>query len=179
MVEIIPKPIKRIPLWQNILFYFSITILIASVAIYFILGNFLKKSSAELANLENEVSKGKTVDEQNLENRILGYQKKIEDFSRLIKNYQQASSILNFIQESAHPKVWFSLVDFDINENSAAIEGKVDNFQILGQQFLIFKTNPLVKKINLSNVLIGKDGVIEFSLKFLLDPQLFISQNTK
>jgi hypothetical protein len=42
MVEIIPKPAKVVPFWQNILLYFSSFLLIAAISVYFILGNLVE-----------------------------------------------------------------------------------------------------------------------------------------
>lgn len=177
MVEIIPKPVKKAPLWQTILFYFSIAVLIITIVVYFVLGNFLKKSSANLVALEDELKKGKTVEEKSLEDKVLGYQKKIDDFSKLIKDRQQTSEIFDFIQEFSHPKIWFYAVELDHNRNQVSIGGNVENFEILGQQFLIFKNSPLVKNISLVNVVIRSDGKIDFSLKLVFDPQIFNPKN--
>ena len=49
----------------------------------------------------------------------MGYQKKIEDFSKLIQNYQETSIFLDFIQRYTHPKVWFSSVNLTLDELEA------------------------------------------------------------
>ena len=177
MVEIIPKPIKKAPTWQNVLFYASLAFLAIVFIIYFIFGSLLKKSSEQLSNLETEVAKGKTADQQILEDRVLGYQKKIEDFSKLIQNYQKTSIFLDFIQRYTHPKVWFSSVNLTLDDRAVLLGGTAENFQVLGQQFLIFKNNPLIQSINFSNVLIGKDGKIQFNLKIILDQKIFTQKS--
>jgi len=87
------------------------------------------------------------------------------------------SKFFDFIQESTHPKVWFSAVEVNRNENQATLGGSAENFQALGQQFLIFKNSPLIKNISLSNIIIGKNGRVEFSLRLRFDPQIFTPKN--
>jgi len=177
MVEIIPKQIRKTPLWQDILFYSSLIILILSVVIYFMLGNFLKNSSQTRDLLKNEAERKKTEEEQKLEDMVIGYQRKIEEFSKLIENYQQTSNIFDFLQKFSHPKVWFSKLEVSRGENQLLLGGSTENFEVLGQQFLIFKNNPLIKNISLANISITKDGKIEFNLRLRLDPQLFTPKN--
>lgn len=173
MVEIIPKLVKKAPLLQTVLFYSSIAILMIAIIVYFILGIFLKKSSENIAILENELKKDKTAEEKNLEDRVLGYQEKIKDFSKLIEDYQQTSEIFYFIQKLVHPRVWFSEVEFNRNDGQILVGGSAESFETLGQQFLIFKNNSLVKDVSLANILIKPDGKIDFTLRFRFDSQIF------
>jgi hypothetical protein len=127
------------------------------------LGNFVKNSSSVLKELESRLSKGNTEEQQKLEDRVLGYQKKIKDFSELIKNYKQTAGIFDFIRDNSHPKVWFYKIDFSLLGARTLISGEAEDFQAIEQQLLIFRKSPLIKSVNISNVLTGKEGKIDFT----------------
>lgn len=171
-IQIIPKEAQKLPLWQNILFYFSIALLLASVSGYFVLAHLIKKSDLINQDLENTLAKGKTSQQIILEKKILDYKKKIEDFSSLIMVHRMSSKFFGFFEKIIHPKVFFSKLNLDIIRNEASLSGQTESFQTLGQQIMIFRKEEMIKSIQLSDVKIGKEGKIEFSLKLSLDPKL-------
>lgn len=171
MVEIIPKPIAKPPSWVNILFYFSIVLLIGVISGYFLLNNFIKKSEATLQNLETSLAKEKTLEEQLLEKEIISYQKKIEDVGSLLKEKKFSSKVFGLLERITHPKVSFSSFTFDSAQSLVKLVGSTENFQTLGQQILLLKKEPLIKEINLSEVSIREERKISFTLYLLLDPK--------
>lgn len=165
MVEIIPKQIEKRPLWQEIIFYLSLLILIVVAASYIVLGNTLKNTYEELGKAKEDLTtaKNRSVEDLGLEKKIINYQKKINDFSKLITNYKQTSIFFDFIQNNTRPGVWFSKFILNSENSKATLSGGAENFQVVGQQLLIFKKNPLVKNINLSNISLAKKEGVEFT----------------
>ena len=173
MIEIIPRPAKKLPLWQNLLFYFSIILLLITILSYFILGHFLKKSEKALQDLELTLARGKTIAELSLEKEVLSWQKKIEDFSKLIREHTLASNFFLFLEKNCHPKTFFSKVNLKPGANEAVLSGQAENFSVLAQQISILKSKKEIKDLNLSSIIIGKEGKVDFTLNLLLDPTLF------
>lgn len=172
-IQIIPKPITKFPIFLNILFYLSLILLVATISSYFVLNNFQKKAEENLSALETELTRSKTPEEIALEEEVFGYQRKIKDFSYLISNHITNSNLLKLIENSSHPKVWFSEVTISSQDKKAKLSGLTDSFQILGQQFFIFKKESLIKEVDLSDISFGKEGKIEFTFNLLLDPKIF------
>lgn len=173
MVEIIPKPAPKLPLWQNLLLYFAIALFLLSLSSYFILSSSLKKASQELQNLEETLAKEKTPAEIALETEILGYQRKIKDFAELLKEHKNPSKFFEFLEGICHPKVWFSKISLSPEDSQAEVSGEAETFQVLGQQLLILKNQVLIRNLNLSKIAIGKEGKVNFILNFTLDPAIF------
>lgn len=173
MIEIIPKAAAKLPLWQNILFYFSIATLLATVLSYFILDHSLKTSSRALDNLEATLTRGKTASEIALEKETSDYQKKIEDFAELIKKHPSALNFFTFVEKVSHPKVWFPQISLNPQKGQMALSGEAENFSTLGQQILILKAESSIKNLKLSGISIGKRGRVNFALNFFLDPAIF------
>ena len=173
MVEIIPKPTRKIPFWQNILLYFVIVLLIAIIASYFTLNYSYKKADKNLKDLKNAIAAKETPKEKALEKEVIGYKKKIEDFSFLLEKHQRASKFFSFLEKSIHPKVWFSSFSLDLKEHRVTVSGSTESFWTLGQQLLIFQKDPLIKEVNLSGISIGAEKKINFTFNLLISPQIF------
>jgi hypothetical protein len=173
MVEIIPKPAAKVPLWQNLLFYFSFSLLLMVLLSYFILGIYLKKAEITLNGLEETLTKEKTAEEIALEKKITGYQRKIEDFSKLIGQHLLSSKFFEFIEKKSHSQVWFSKLDLNPVNGKAKLTGEAENFFILHQQLQILRKDPLVKNLDLVQITIGKEGRVDFDLNLEFQPALF------
>lgn len=173
MVEIIPKPAKKIPSWQNILFYFSVVFLLVSFLSYLILNHFVKVSSQTLDQLEKTLAREKTPSEIALEEEVFGYQKKINAFSQLIKEHLFTSNFFTFSEKICHPKVQISQLNLEPAKGIAILSGQAEDFSVLGQQLLLLKEEPQIADFNLADISIGKKGKVDFTLKLTLNPQLF------
>lgn len=172
-IEIIPKKAPKLPLGLNILFYFSIVLVLVSFSGFFILNHLEKKSADNLQNLEEVLAKKKTPKETALEEEILKYQKKINNFSILINLHQSPLNSFSVLERTSHPKVQFTNFSLNSEEFEIVLSGKTESFQTLGQQVLIFKNENLIKDVNLSKLSIGKEGGAEFTLSLSLDPEIF------
>jgi hypothetical protein len=173
MVEIIPKSFEEIPAWQRILLYFLIFLIIAIIIGYFLLGDLQKKSEDYLSSLEQRLSEEGAPQIANLEEEILGYKKRIEDFSLLFENHILSKKFFEFIEEKTHPKVFFSENILTPENLSVKFFGLTDSFLSLGQQLAIFREDELVKDVTLSDVSIGKKGGVEFNLNIIFAEELF------
>jgi len=173
MVEIIPKPKAKTPPWFNILFYFSISLLIIAILSFFILNQLQKKATFNLQNLDELLKNTKTQERINLEKELINYQKKTDDFSYLVKNHNLTSKLFDFLENITHPAVYFSSLSFSSENGIVVLRGGTENFQTLGQQLSIFKTEPLIKEVNLSEVSIGREGKINFTFTLSLLSEIF------
>ncbi len=172
MVEIIPKPTKRILPWQNALFYLSLALVIAVVFGYFILLYFENKASGASRNLEEKIAEVGTPEEKAREIEVFAQKRKIEDFSKLLQGHQKSSNFLKFLEGITHPKVWFSRVELNIDQFQAQLSGRTQSFQTLGQQLFIFQRQNLIQNVDLAKLSLGKTGEAEFSFLLSFDPEL-------
>ena len=169
-IEIIPKPARKASPLQNILFYFAIGLLLLSIGAHFVLGYFVKKSELTLQDLEETLAREKTEEETILEEEVFGYQRKVEDFSILIGQHTYASKFFNFFESLCHPKVWFSKTSLDITNHRLIVSGKTDTFLILDQQLLIFQEEELIEETILTELSIGREGLVNFTFNLTLNP---------
>ena len=173
MVGIIPKKPKKTPEWQNFTFYISCALLVVVILGYAALFYFEAKASGVLQDLEEKIAQVATKEEKVTEAKVLSTQKKISDFSKLLKSHQQSSNFFTFLEENCHPKVWLTKVELNPEKAEALVSGKTADFETLDQQLFIFQQHELIQSIDLTNLLIGKKGETEFSLYLYLNPQIF------
>lgn len=173
-IEIVPKEvIKPVP-WQNILLYFFIFLLLVSIAGYFALDYyFVEKAQQELQELEIKISEAKTPQQIALEEEILDYREKIEDFSSLFLNHKKNSNFFNSFEKVTHPKIFFSELNLNTKLNQVKLSGRAESFRVLGEQLLIFRNTEFIENLSLSDVAIGKEGEIQFTFNLVFNPNLF------
>lgn len=172
-IEIIPKvKIKKISV-MSIVFYLSLAIFLAFLVSYFVLDFWQKKINKELFDIKTTLEREKSPSEKNLEEKILTYQKKIEESGFLLANHRFITPLFDYLEKITHSKIQFS--DFKLNSEEGVIDikGLAESFEVLGQQALIFESQKFIKNINLSEVSINKEGKIEFKFQITLDPQIF------
>ena len=156
MVEIIPKTFEEIPSWQRILFYFLIFLLIAIVVGFFALNYLNNEAKSYLLNLEKTLSEEKAPEIETLEEEILTYKEKFDDFSFLFENHTLATRFFEFLENKTHPRIFFSNIYLSPGQSEVSLSGLSDKFLSLGQQISIFKNERLVKNAILSNVAISE-----------------------
>lgn len=173
MIEIIPRPVSKLPFSQNILFYFSALLIFLVVLGYFILDFYLiSGAERKLQELDEALARTKTEEQVMLEKELSGYEKKIKNFSALLGRHVFFSRTFNFFEENTHPDAWFSSFSLNPGKGQVGLSGETDNFVTLHQQVRILKENPSVKGVNLTNIAIGKEGRINFDIGLTLDPGL-------
>ncbi len=165
-IEIIPKKVGAKPITLiNILFYFSVILLIVSLLSCLALFLLQKNSKKILQETEEKIAAKGTPEEIALETRILLYQKKIDDFADLMSFHKSNLKFFTSLESLTHPKIFFSKTDLQISGGKISLSGTTENFEVLGQQFLILKKEDYIKDVNLLKASIGKEGKIEFTFE--------------
>jgi len=172
-IEIIPKRKIEVPAREDILFVLSLVLLILSLGAFFGLNYYQKKNSKTLRDLEEILTKEKTKEEITLEQKVLEVKEKIEKISLLLPSHKESSNFFSFLEKVTHPKVFFSDLELKPEKGRVELQGKAEDFRILGQQLSIFKKEGLIENTNLSKASIGKEGGIEFSINLSLKPEIF------
>jgi len=173
MVEqLIPKEVPKLPNWLNTLFYVSLIFLFLSITGYFVLNNSIKNSQEKIQVLRETQLKNKTAEKTALEKEILKYDRKIDNLSTLLSQHLVPSGIFELLQNSCHPKVYYSQFSLDANQSTLLLSGITQSFETLDQQFLILKGSDWVQEVKLDQISISKEGKINFNLAVILKPNI-------
>jgi hypothetical protein len=179
VIQLIPRQREGSAVFVNILFYFSLILLIASIASYFILDNLQQKTVKTIESLDAELAIADASPEAATKKIIQDYEKKINDFSFLLAAHKYNSQVFPLIESLTHPKVVFSNFSQDSDKRTIVLSGVTDSFQTLGQQLFIFKNGEFIEEVKLSNIAFKEDGRISFGFDLVLDPKIFIKQENE
>src|SRR3989344_364704 len=151
MVEIIPKTIEKPPLWQDILFYFSIGLFLAAIFSFLALNNSQKQAENSLRDLEQALLQKETASQISLEKEIKTTESQIDSFSQILGSHIYPSKIFDFLPKIAHPKVRFKQISLDAVRSEIVVSGETESITSLQQQIFIFQQEPLIKDSTLNS----------------------------
>jgi hypothetical protein len=159
--------------WIDALFYLALALLLATLFCY---GIFLIQAALTQQAIKKETLALQTVgtqDQKSQETTVIGYRKKLNDFSTLIKNHEFAANIFAFMEDQAEPYVWFQQFILDQKDMTVQLFGQTDTADDLSRQVNAFEQNDDVSKVSLLNSKIGSNGKTNFNLTLVLNKQIF------
>jgi hypothetical protein len=171
--ESISETENKKALWQDIVLYSALSLLLSSLFCYFIFSvkvYLQKKNIAELDVAISTVGSPKQKEEEKL---VFSYKDKIFDFSKLIKEHKISSKIFEFLELEVLDSVWFNRFDMSVKDNKVSLEGETDNMEALSRQIDAFEKSENVKKVDILSSNIGESGKIIFRIALSLNPGLF------
>jgi hypothetical protein len=159
--------------WLDVILYFIISLLIATILCYIIFFVKVGMQKKTISDLEVATEAVGTGQQRENEKEVLFYQKKIADFAELIKNHQFASSVFGFMEEKTASRVWFNLFNLNRKDAIVGLSGETGDIDVLSRQIAVMEKSEYVKKVSLLNSQINSTGGIKFNLTLKLDPKIF------
>jgi hypothetical protein len=159
--------------WMDVIFYFVMSLLIATVLCYLI---FLVKNAVQRNDIKNEEVKLENVgteDQKVQETEVLKYQQKVSNFTTLFENHQFASNVFAFMQTETMPNIWFRQFILDKKGAVVQLSGESDDLDALSRQVAVFEKNDYVKNVSAINTSLGTGTREQFNFSLSLDPKIF------
>lgn len=159
--------------WMDIIFYFVISLLVATIFCYVV---FWAKNYFQRVEIEEKVSALKTVgtkQQKEQEEYVLLYQRKIKDFTVLLSGHEFASNVFAFMQKETMPNIWFKQFNLDGKGDSMQLTGESDGMDSLSRQVANLERNEYVKNVTALSSSLGDSAKIEFNLKMVLEKKIF------
>ena len=172
MLEIIPKTQVQPFLLRSLVLYLGVFFLAFSLVGFFVLQILVSNAQESITEAEDVLRAGKTNDERKLENTVLGYRNKIQDFSSFVAGQKDAVPFFAFIEETTHPQVFFREASLNVLENRVVLKGVTTDFRSLGEQAASFEPREELVSWKLSEVSLVK-GQVVFTLELLFSSKLF------
>ena len=172
-IEITPKQKLRTPAWATAILVVVLVLIAGLVASYLYLEAVTRGLVKSIGETETALKEIPTEEQKALEDELLLYEAKITNFGRLLAQHKETVNIFDFLEEVTHPRVWFSEFNFDSERQLITLSGGAESFVAVEQQILMLKEEPSLKNIILSEISMGEEGGIAFSLVLTIDPQIF------
>lgn len=173
-ISIIPKPKSKAGLKVNLAIGLVSLLAIAALVCFFILrekvDDLERKSEAiggEISDLDRKIISGPG-------KKVEDVASQVTDFAIVFKGHKATSQVFDFLRSICHPYVQFFSFQLDPVIGRLSLNGKTENFKILGEQVLALLSNPKIKAVEVSGLgLDAKDGKVSFSLGMALADNVF------
>lgn len=169
MVQVIPrKTVQQGSFIRKALPWFSLLLIVLVLGAYFLFDYQGKKTENLLEEKKQEIARNQAPEQIELEKRVLGFQKRIDDVILLLKAKEKTSDSLKFLETYVHPKIYFNNLSIDFESRTLIIDGSSNDFTSLGQQIFAFQKDPFIEKVELSSVGLSDQGDVKFSIELFL-----------
>ena len=177
-LKIIPKQKSEVLLWVRYVFLCSLALVFLSGSVYFFVVNKISTEQDKKDALEWQITAFRnTHASQGLRNSVVALSKKVEAFSNIFKDHKIISRFFDLLRASCHPMVQFTALDLNANDGRVKLVGSGQDFQVLGEQILIFKQDKNLKDVKVSDINLSKEGNVLFSISFSIEPDILSNSN--
>lgn len=159
--------------WMDVIFYFAVSLLIATVFCYVI---FWVKNSIQRQEIKDQITALESVgtgQQKEYEKSVLYYQKKLNDFANIFENHEFASHVFAFMQDHTMPNIWFRQFALDRKNSKVELFGEADDMASFSRQVAVFEESDTVDSVSGLNSALGQEVNIQFSLDMALNPEIF------
>jgi|GEM_PF-1118697 len=174
MVQLLPKKKVEVSTGQKILLYFSLSLLIILIVGYFVFSFLDKRVNQKIKETKELIAQTRNSSEIQTEEDIKTYEKKLNSFSFILDKHSFPSKVFPLLERDTLPRVYFTKFDLNPENLTLNLDGVTDNFQILGEQILVFRRDPLIRNVSLRDISIKSIGMVQFSLGMSLSPKLIV-----
>jgi len=159
--------------WVDVVFYFIISSLIATIFCYLIFTAKVYFQKVGITDFKAKLLTVGTDEQKSMEKQIFDYQKKISDYAPLVNEHRVFSNVLSYLEQNTLPNVWFSRFNMTGKNADIILSGETDNVEIFSRQTSIFEQSENFSKITILNSTLGDKNRINFNLDLSLDPKIF------
>ncbi len=159
--------------WVDVVFYFVISSLLATIICYVIFAIQIYIQNEKIKEVQVALTTVGTEQQKEMEKKVFEYQEKINDFSILINEHKITSNIFGFIEQYTLPNVWFSRFSIDEKQLAIVLSGETDDLETISRQVSTFEATEYVKKIDILNSQKGTQQKINFNISLSLDSKIF------
>lgn len=159
--------------WVDVVFYFIISSLIATIICYLIFTVKIHFQKISIKNYEVSLATVGTDEQKEMEKQIFDHQKKISDYEPLIIKHRIFSNILAYFEQNTLPNVWFSKFGLVSQDSSIVLSGEAESIEVFSKQVSVFESSEYLTKINILSLASGNQNRTNFNINFSLNPQIF------
>jgi len=159
--------------WVDVVFYFIISLLIATVFCYLIFIVKIYFQESKIKDFEASLATVGTDEQKEMEKQIFEHQKKINNYVPLIKDHRISSNVFAFLEQNTLPKVWFSRFSMGGKDANITLSGEAGSVEIFSRQISVLEESEYLTKITVLGTTIGEQDRINFNLALSLDPKIF------
>jgi len=147
-----------------------VAIIFSLLLIFYVVGSFWVGSlDTKIINLQNEKEILLNAAEDEQSNEVKQFAKRTRALQELLDTRSLSHSLFSEFEASIHLKTILTDFELDTDTGSLFFKGSVPNFEILGQQFVIWNERAqFVKSVDLKSFNKNSGGQIEFEVDLVV-----------
>ncbi len=177
ILNIIPKPKLSLPFWVNPLIWISGAILLAMIGLfgfyYFQASSWESKAKAK----ESDYFVLGTPENKAAEEKVGKIAQQLEKFSQAFASHKLSYVFFDFLKANCHPNVSFSSLNLAPSSGKVSLAGQTNTYKSLSEPIVVLKNIKEPSALEVSDIILDKEGKITFRLNFTIDPNFFKNQN--
>ena len=161
----------------GIIIVFSFLLFFISISAYGALFLYKNSLNKEVNVLTDSLERAKAAFELSLINEVNQTSEKIDYSKKLLEQHTSLVPVFDFLEKNTLKDVRFKSFKYSIakNENPIVLlDGSAKNYSMLALQGDIFEKDKNIKNVLFSGLGLGEKGMINFTVKLILDPSMFI-----
>ncbi len=176
-LNIIPKQKLPTPFWVNPLIWFFSFVLFGLVGLFIFYYFEVSSLQSKAKEKESDYFALSTPENKALEDRVRGISQQLEKFSQIFSNHKISYIFFDFLRTNCHPNVRFSSLDLSPASGLVSLSGETSDYKSLQEQVLVLKNIKEISSLDVSDIILDKEGKITFKISFIIDPKFFNNQN--
>ncbi len=151
----------------------AITLIVGALVIYFGLIGISLYMGGKLSNIKNQVTFLQSQEDVAKENSMADFSNRLDTLSTILNEHIYFSRIFPFISRITLPQVVYGSFQADATTGSLKLDGAADSFSTMAKQLVLFYDNNQIKSVDISNIKIGQNGGVTFSVNLSIDPSIY------
>lgn len=175
-LNIIPRPKQAVPKWINIVIWALAFLVLILGGVFLYLG--IQKSIWENRIKERQVIYAALSNAQNLEveSKVKSISSQLKKFSAAFQNHKASHKIFAFLREYCHLDVHFLDMSLNVETGDVLLSAQASSYDSLSEQIIILEKVEQVSNLEISDILLNKEGKVAFKMKFKIKPEFFLNQ---
>jgi hypothetical protein len=166
----LPKFFNQLASKANFWVILSLVLLIGVILVCFGLWGYkisLNKNKESLTKRLEELQSQRDLD---LEASFIELKERIGDFEDILGKRIYPLNVFKMLEELTLPHVQYTSFGADLTQLTVSLKTEAANYNTLAKQVLVFKEDSRIKKVEFSEVNLGKAGWVVSDLKLKLNP---------
>mgnify|MGYP001095605716 CR=1 FL=1 len=158
--------------WQEIVFYFILSALLSVIFCYLI---FLTKNYFLQKRIQETVKALETVgtpQQQEYEQVVLTYQKRFNEFNKLISNHRFSYRVFLLTEKLTWPNAWFYNFVFDRKNRKIQLTGETTDLDATARQVFYFERDKEIESVGNLTARLDQNNKFQITFNFIFKPTL-------
>ncbi|MDE2019195.1 MAG: hypothetical protein KGJ13_02480 [Patescibacteria group bacterium] len=171
------EPVKT-PGWSGGILFYSGGLLVIVIALYLGLAAvYTPILNAQISGTQNQINQLNQSISSADQQKILAYYSELSNLKNLVNKHTAFANFLSWLESRTEANVSYTGFSF-ASGNQVTLNGTAKTTADLNQQMAIFQSDPEVKSVSLSNVIMPvAGGIPQFNLSLLMNPAIFSAQH--